>query len=136
MSAADLAWIQAITKMHQKIDKPFQATTINMTRAKMYELAASLRYCQRELSRIGAPSDRLRPAYDLVKQACRIYAKGARCFARAASVSDPGGAVLAGSPAERIQGRANACGFAGQGNGSNRLVDAEARAATIRGQFP
>jgi hypothetical protein len=97
MTAADLAWIQAITQMHKKIDKPFMANSINMTRAKMNELADSLRFCKRELSGIGSPSARLQPAYGLVKQACHIYTKGARCVARAASVSDAAGAVIAGT---------------------------------------
>jgi hypothetical protein len=136
MTAADLAWIQAITEMHKKIDKPFMASSINMTRAKMNELGDSLRSCMRELSRIGSPSARLQPAYELVKQACRIYAKGARCFATEASVSDAAGAVIAGTPEERIARRADACGFAAEGNGSNLLGEAEARAAAIRAQFP
>jgi hypothetical protein len=136
MTAADLAWIQAITQMHKKIDKPFMASSINMTRAKMNELGHSLRSCKRELNRIGSPSARLQPAYALVKQACRIYAKGARCFAREASVSDAAGAVIAGTPEERIQRRADACGFAAQGNGSNLMTEAEAKAAEIRAQFP
>ena len=136
MTAADLAWIQAITEMHKKIDKPFMASSMDMTRAKMNELRDSLRSCNRELSRIGSPSARLQPAYELVKQACRIYATGARCFARWASVSDASGAVMVGTPADRIARRAEACGFAAQGNGSNLLGEAEARAAAIRAQFP
>jgi len=135
MTAADLAWIQAITEMHKKIDKPF-TSSINITRAKMNELGDSLRSCNRELSRIGSPSARLQPAYELVKQACRIYATGARCFAKWASVSDASGAVMVGTPADRIARRAEACGFAAQGNGSNLLGEAEARAAAIRAQFP
>lgn len=136
MTAADLAWIQAITQMHKKIDKPFMAGSINMTRAKMNELGHSLRSCKRELSRIGSPSARLQPAYALVNKACHIYAKGARCFAREASVSDAAGGVITGSPEERIQRRADACGFAAQGNGSNLMTEAEAKAAEIRAQFP
>jgi hypothetical protein len=136
MTAADLAWIQAITQMHKKIDKPFMASSINMTRAKMNQLADSLRSCKRELSRVGLPSARLQPAYALVNKACRIYANGARCFAREASVSDAAGAVIAGTPQERIQRRADRCGFAAQGNGSNLMSEAEAKAAAIRAQFP
>ena len=136
MTAADLAWIQAITQMHNKIDKPFMASRINMTRAKMSQLADSLRSCGRKLSQIGLPSARLQPAYALVNKACRIYANGARCFAREASVSDAAGAVIAGTPQERIQRRADRCGFAAQGNGSNLMSEAEAKAAGIRAQFP
>jgi hypothetical protein len=135
LTAADLAWIQAITELHSKIDKPFMASSINMTRAKMIELGDSLRTCRRELNRIGTPSPRLQPVYELVKKACDTYAKGARCFAREASVSDAAGAVIAGTREERIQRRADACGFAAEGNGSNLMTEAEAKAAEIRAQF-
>lgn len=135
LSAADLAWIQAITQLHTKVDRPFMASSINMTRTKMNELAGSLRSCKRELTRIGAPTARLQPVYKLVKQACATYAEGAQCFAREASVSDAAGGVIAGSPQEQIQRRADACGFAAQGNGSNLMTEAEAKAMQIRAQF-
>lgn len=135
MTAAELAWIQAITTLHQQIDKPFMAN-LNMTRAKMNELGDALASCKRELSRIGLPGERLQPAYALVKQACRTYSKGARCFARAARVSDAAGAVIVGTPEEGIQRRALACGFAAYGNGSNILGEAETKAAEIRARFP
>ncbi len=62
MTAADLAWIQAITERHKKIDKPFMASSMDMTRAKMNELRDSLRSCNRELSRIGyAEASAMRP---------------------------------------------------------------------------
>jgi len=136
MTAADLAWIQAVGHLHKKIDRPFMASSINMTRAKMTQLADSLRSCKRGLSRAGVPSARLQPAYALASKACRSYATGARCFAREASVSDAAGAVIAGTPQERIQRRADRCGFAAQGNGSNLMSEAEAKAAQIRAQFP
>lgn len=136
LTAADLAWIQAIPEMHKKIDKPFMASNMMMTRAKMGELGDSLRFCRRELTRLGVPGDRLLPAYDLASQACRTYAKGARCFARAARVSDIGGGTVAGTPQARIQRRALACGFAAEGNGSNLMSEAESKAMEIRAQYP
>jgi uncharacterized protein (DUF305 family) len=136
LSAADLAWIQSITQLHQQVDKPFRASTINMTRAKMKELGGALRSCQRELGQMAPPSSRLQPAYAKVQQACRTYAKGARCFKKEASVSDAAGAVIAGTAEERIARRADACGFAAEGNGSNLMSEAEAMASAIRAQFP
>jgi hypothetical protein len=136
LSAADLAWIESITQLHQRVDKPFRASTINMTRAKMKELGGALRSCQRELGQMAPPSSRLQSAYALVQQACRTYAKGARCFKKEASVSDAAGAVIAGTAEERIARRAGACGFAAQGNGSNLMSEAEAMASAIRAQFP
>jgi hypothetical protein len=128
---ADEAWLKAVTKLHQTIDKPFTAS-MNMTRAKMVELGNALGACSRELARIGSPSDRLQPVHVLVKQACRTYEKGAECFATAARVSDAGGAVIAGSPQEKTQKDAMDCGFAAQGDGGNLLGEAEAKGEEIK----
>jgi hypothetical protein len=135
MTAEESAWLEAIRKLHKKIDKPFSASSINMTRAKMVELGNALAACSRELRRIGSPSDRLQPVNTVVKKACRTYDKGAKCFATAAGVSDASGAVLAGSPEERTQKQAMDCGFAAQGNGGNLLDDADAKAAAIEAQL-
>ena len=134
MTAAELAWATAITNLHKKIDKPFSAGSINMTRAKMTGLGNTLRACSRELQTIGPPSTRLQPVYVLVQKACRTYDKGAQCFARAASVSDAAGATIAGTPQARTQRRSLSCGFAAQGNGSNLLGQAEAKAEAIKAQ--
>jgi len=72
---------------------------------------------------------------ELVQKACRTYDKGARCFAKAASVSDAAGATIAGTPQARTQRRSLSCAFAAQGNGSNVLGEAEAKAAAIKAQF-
>ena len=134
MTAKEVAWLNAIRKLHKKIDKPFLPSNLNMTRSKMVELGNALATCSRELRRIGSPSDRLQPVNVAVKKACRTYDKGAQCFATAARVSDASGAVLAGSPEERTQQRAMDCGFAAQGNGGNLLDEAEAKAAVIEAE--
>jgi hypothetical protein len=115
----------------EKIDKPFASHNLYMTREKMTQLRTAMRGCSRELRRIGVPSGRLQPVYALVKRACRTYDKAARCFARAVSVSDASGATFAGTPQDRIQRRSLSCGFAAQGNASNRLGDAESHAQLI-----
>jgi hypothetical protein len=136
LTAAELAWIAGVTSLHHKVDKPFRASSMTMTRAKMTELGNALRACGRELRRMGAPGTRLQPVYVKVTKACRALNKGARCFAKAASVSDAAGATVAGTAEARIQNRSLSCGFAAQGNGSNLLSDAEAQAAAIKAQFP
>lgn len=132
MTAEELAWLGAITKMHKTIDKAFSATTVYLTREKMTSFASSLRTCSRELARIGSPSARLRPVYVIVKKACDTYDKGAKCFATAASVSMADGGVVAGTPQERTQRRALDCGGAAQGDGGNLLVEAEAKGEEIK----
>jgi hypothetical protein len=132
MTAEELAWLTAITRLHKRIDKAFSSESVTLTRAKMVELGNALGACSRELRRIGSPSDRLQPVYTIVKKACRTFDKGAKCFATAARVSDASGAVIAGSAEERTQRRATDCGFAASGNGSNLLADAESKGAEIK----
>ena len=135
LTAAELAWITGVTRLHHKVDKPFGASSMTMTRAKMTELGNALRSCGRELHQMGAPGTRLQPVYVMVAKACQALDRGARCFAKAASVSDASGGTVAGTVAARIQSRSLSCGFAAQGNGSNRLSEAEAKAAEIKAQF-
>jgi hypothetical protein len=131
MTAEELAWLEAITRLHKKIDKAIQQN-ITLTRAKMVQLGNLLGACSRELRRIGSPSDRLQPVYTIVKKACRTFDKGAKCFATAARVSDASGGVIAGTPEERTQRRALDCGGAAAGNGSNLLADAESKGVEIK----
>jgi len=131
MTAAELAWLTAVQKTHAKIDTTFRRTT-NLTRAAMLSLSSSLGECRRMLRRIGQGTVRLRPVLALVNKACAQFDKGAKCWATAARVSDAGGAVEAGTPAERTQSQAIACGTAGYGDGSNLLTDAEAKAEEIK----
>jgi hypothetical protein len=136
MTAADLAWVAAITHLQNKLDKPFAPLNMTLTRAKLTHLGTAARGCSRELRRIGLPSPRLQPAYAIVTKACRTYDKAARCFARAASVSDASGGTFAGTPQARIQKRSIDCGFAAQGNASNRLGDAQSQAQLIESRNP
>jgi hypothetical protein len=122
----ELAWLDAITNLHAKIDKPFLASEINLTQAVMVSLGSALGECSRELARIGSPTERLQPVHALVAEACAGYDEGAKCFDTAASVSDRSGAVVAGTPEEQTQTAAIECGFAAQGDGGNLLTEAEA----------
>jgi len=136
MTAAERQWIAAITHLQHKIDKPFAARTMTMTRAKMTQLGTAAGGCSRKLRRLGVPGPRLQSAYAMAKKACRTYAKAARCFARAANVSGIDGSTFAGTPQDRIARRSLACGFAAQGNASNRFGDATAAARAIEAQNP
>jgi uncharacterized protein YceK len=125
-------WLAAIPKLHKRVDKPFQAAQINLTRVKMMQLARALDRCGSGLQKLGQPTERLEPVHELAAKACKRYRKGAHCFARAARLSDAGGAVVAGTPEAKLRDRSLSCGFAAQGNGSNRLADAEAKADAIK----
>jgi hypothetical protein len=127
MTAKELAWLKAIPKVREKIDKTLEATS-NMTTSAMLRLATSLRGCGRKLARGGAPSDRLQPVYALVMKACKEYDKGAACFTTAARIGIP----FAGTPEERAQSKAIQCGFDAGGKGGIHLLDAENRGAEIQ----
>jgi hypothetical protein len=136
MTAAERDWVAGIAHLQKKIDKPFTARAMTMTRAKMTQLERAAGGCSPKLRRMGVPSSRLESAYATAKKACRTYEKAARCFARAASVSGIDGGTFAGTPQERIQRRSLACGFAAQGNASNRFGGATAAAQYIEQPNP
>jgi hypothetical protein len=132
MGPAFRQWVAGIAHLQKKMDKPFTARAMTLTRAKMTQLERAAGGCGRKLRRMGVPSARLQSVYAMAEHACRTYEKAARCFARAASVSGIDGGTLAGSPQERIQRRSLSCGFAAQGNASNRFGDAMAVAQSTR----
>jgi hypothetical protein len=128
MTGAELVWLEAIGKLHTKIDKVLTDAPSNLTSSTMGTLSAKLRGCSRELARLGAPTDRLQPVYKLAKQGCAQYDKAAKCFATAASI----GAPVAGTAQERTFNQALECGFAAPGKGSALLADAEAKGFEIK----
>ena len=135
LTAEELAWLKAVTRLQQKMEKPLQESGVTLTRAKMMSYANTLRVCGRELARIGSPSDRLEPVSVVVTKACRTFDKGAKCWATAASVSMADGGVIAGTPEERTQSRAVECGGAAVGNGLNLLIQAESKGKEIKAKF-
>lgn len=132
MTKAELDWLAAVTKMHAKADAAFAAKRVVLTAAKMRSFSAALGECRRVLRAIGAPTARLGPVLTLVKKACALFDKGAKCYLTAAKVSDSSGAVEAGTPAERIQSQALDCGLAGYNDGTNALSDAEAEGERLK----
>ncbi len=105
----------------------FNAAPTNLTSSTLASLASQLRGCSRELTRIGSPSARLHPVYELVRQACRAYDKGARCFADAARAGIP-----STSAGERKQVQKINCGFAASRKGSRPLAEAQTKAFEIK----
>jgi hypothetical protein len=86
--------------------------------------AASARY----------PTDRLQPAYTLVRKAIQTFDKGANCYARAAGVISAGGAVDSGLEARMFE-EAFDCGNAAEGNGTNLLYKADAKGKELKAKY-
>ncbi len=135
LTAQELTWLKAVTRLRKNVEKVFHQSGITLTRAKMTQYADTTRACSRQLARIGSPSDRLEPVHVIVKKACRTFDKGAKCWTTAASVSMADGGVIAGTPEERTQSRAIECGGAAMGDGTNLLIEAEAKGKEIRAKY-
>ena len=63
ITAAERAWVAGIAHLQKKIDKPFTARAMTMTRAKMTQLESATGGCSRELRRMGEPGTRLQSVY-------------------------------------------------------------------------
>ena len=129
MTAKELAWLKAISKLHKKLDKVWTDSPTNLTSAVMSALAKGLRGCSRELARLGAPTDRLQRVYKLAKKGCVQYDKGARCYATAASII---GRVINNAAQERRLNQSIDCGLTTPMKGSGQLALAELKGIEIK----
>jgi hypothetical protein len=130
LTAKERAWLKAVPRVSRKIEKTVGVESFYVTPERMYSYANTLRSCRRELLGAGSPSDRLRPAYALVKKACAQQDKGARCFDTAATFHPLG----EGTPAARAQDRAIDCGFDKATTGLSLLADAEEEGSKIQAE--
>ncbi|HET7518643.1 MAG TPA: hypothetical protein VFN05_13300 [Actinomycetes bacterium] len=136
LNAEERAWLKGVAAVRAKVEKSFEAGgSGTVTRAIMLESSRKLAAWSRQLRRLGTPSDRLQPAYTLVRKAIRTYDKGAKCYARAAGAVTASGAVVAGTPEERIVNESLDCAGAAEGNGTNLLYKADAKAEDLKAKY-
>ena len=136
LDAKELAWLKGVSAVRTKVEKSFQTKGAGtVTRAIMVEWSREMAAWSRQLRRLGTPSDRLQPAYALVRRVIQTYDKGAKCYARAAGASSESGAVVAGTPQERIAREGLDCGGAAQGNGANLLYKADAKGDELKATY-
>lgn len=128
MTGQELLWLQAVEQLLPKMNRVFGAAPTNLTSSALASLAHQVRGCSRELARIGSPSARLQPVYELVQQACREYDKGAKCFEDAARMGSPLPSPAAG---RKFEQKVN-CGFAASGSGGLPLAQAQVKASEIK----
>jgi hypothetical protein len=135
LDAKELAWLKGVSAVRTKVENFFQAKgSGHLTRAIVLEYSRQLASWGRQLRRLGAPSDRLQPAYTLVRKVIQTYDKGAKCYARAAGVISVGGSVDAG-PEARMFEEALDCGNAADGNGTNLLYKADAKGNELKAKY-
>ena len=128
LTGEELVWLEGIRKLHAKADKVLSDAPSDMTPSALGTLATKMRGCSRDLTRLGAPTDRLQPVHTLAEKGCAQYDKAATCFATAASIGIP----IAGTSQERRFNQALDCGFAAPGKGSLLLAEAEAKGFEIK----
>jgi hypothetical protein len=136
LNAKELAWLKGVSAVRTKVENSFKAKgPVSLTRAIVLEYNSQLASWGRQLRRLGAPSDRLQPAYTLVRKVIRTYDKGAKCYARAAGAVSASGGVVVGTPEERIFEEAFDCGGAAEGNGTNLLYKADAKGKELKAKY-
>jgi hypothetical protein len=88
LNAKERAWLKGVSAVRTKVENSFKAKggAVTLTRAIVLEYNNQLASWGRQLRRLGAPSDRLQPAYTLVRKVVQTFDKGANCYARAAGV--------------------------------------------------
>jgi hypothetical protein len=135
LNAKELAWLKGVSAVRTKVENSFQAKgSVSLTRAIVLEYNSQLASWSRQLRRLGAPSDRLQPAYTLVRKAIQTFDKGANCYARAAGVISVGGSVDSGLEARMFE-EAFDCGHAAEGNGTNLLYKADAKGKELKAKY-
>jgi hypothetical protein len=129
MTGDELVWLEGISALHKAMDNVLNNAPQPITSNSMRPLAQQLAACTGTLDRLGSPTERLRPVYELAKQGCTQYEKAAGCFTTAADL----GIVGAGSADEQKQKQATDCAFAAPGEGSKLFADAEIKGFDIKG---
>jgi hypothetical protein len=136
LNAEELAWLKGISAVRTKVEHSLQAMgSGQVTRAIMLEHSRELAAWSRQLRRLGAPTDRLQPAYTIVRKVIRTYDKGAKCFATAAGGVSASGAVAASTPDIQIVAKAMDCAGAAHGNGTNLLYQADAEGDDLKANY-
>jgi hypothetical protein len=136
LDAKELAWLKGISAVRTQVENSFQAKGSGpVTRAIMLESGNELASWSRQLRRLGAPTDRLQPAYTIVRKVIRTYDKGAKCFATAAGGVSASGAVAASTPDIQIVAKAMDCAGAAHGNGTNLLYQADAEGDDLKAKY-
>jgi hypothetical protein len=128
LTSEERAWLQAITKLHQILDKGLMGQqSVVITPSKLRSWETLMRSCGKERARMGPASARLQPVEALVAQACRQYDKGAACYAVTRRY------INSYATADQKKAEQNlTCGDNAAGDGSNLLSDAEAKGSEIQ----
>jgi hypothetical protein len=127
ITAAESRWMRHLTKYNGRVEQKLLDVTYR-TQGVMLAFASLLRDCRPAIVREGAPSKRVRPAYEHAARACKRFRRAARLF-------DDAAVALGGSDAE-AQMRTVDAAFQALGKGRSQLAAARRRVRTIRASAP
>jgi hypothetical protein len=129
ISAAETAWREQVSAYAERVDADVTRGGL-VTHASMRRSAKLYSACAPMLEDAGDPG-RFEPVAPQVERACTRLAKAARLFEQAVAASGPGGAVVSGTPEERVFNRALNGAFEAAGNGQFDLQRALEKATAI-----
>ena len=129
ITEAERAWLAAVKRYQARLQSETRRN-ITITQASMRRRAKLYAGCARTLEQAGDPG-RFAPAGTLVERACKRLGRGAEALEKAMAASDASGAVLSGSPEEKIFERSLDAAFEAVGNADYDLQLALERAASI-----
>jgi hypothetical protein len=136
LDAEEVAWLKGISAVRTNVERSLQAMgSGQVTRAIMREHSRELAAWSRQLRRLGAPTDRLQPAYTIVKRVIWTYDTGAECFATAAGGVSASGAVAASTPDIQMVAKAMDCAGAAHRNGTILLYEADAKGDDLKAKY-
>jgi hypothetical protein len=132
ITPAESAWLERVTT-YERLDGDLTRGG-RLTHAVMRRSIRVYAACTPMLAEAGEPG-RFAPALPQVEHACARLTKAARLLRQAVAASDPGGAVVAGTPEERRFDRALNGSFEAAGNAQYDLRRALEQATEIEAEI-
>ena len=129
VTEAERAWLAAVKRYQARLQRETHRN-ITITQASMQRRAKLYDGCARMLGKAGDPG-RFQPAATLAGRACKRLGRAADALGKAMGASDASGAVLSGSPEQKIFERSLDAAFEAAGNADYDLQLAEERATSI-----
>jgi hypothetical protein len=134
ITAAEERWVKLLTRYNERFEREyFRGGAV--THGSMRREIRLFSDCGAMVRRAGDPG-RMAPAAKRARRACERLDRAARLLEQAISVTDAGGAVVAGSDDERIFDRAHGGAREAAGNAHYGLQRAQEIAQDIKSTLP
>lgn len=134
LTAEEQAWWRQINRYAARLEKDWFREEVAITHAVMRHWSSLFGRCKTTLQEAGDPG-RYGPAARVVRRACAKLTKAKAHLATAVGASDPGGAVIAGTPEEAQFNRALDRLTALAANALNDFNTVQEKVATITAEY-